>query len=209
MPALGIKHPATAAADYPCTINFPRQLTYKNHAIHTLKSIFLPPLLYILNLVAFSSVFQTNYHLLLICNQKLSAMQNLIISNLDYSRIRMRMAMNQQRDDAYYTDVEKRISELDKARIIEPSEIPENVVTMNSKIMIRDLNHNRTYRLQLVYPEDADPKKNRISIFSPLATTLLGNKTGDIVTWKAQNGTIKVKIECILYQPEAFGDYHL
>jgi regulator of nucleoside diphosphate kinase len=136
-------------------------------------------------------------------------MENLIISNLDYSRIRMRMALNQKRDTDSFSDVEKRISELDRAHIIEPSEIPEDVVTMNSKILIRDLNHNRTYRVQLVYPEDADPKMNRVSIFSPLAAAILGKKIGDFVVWNSKNGTIKIKIECILYQPEAFGDYHL
>jgi regulator of nucleoside diphosphate kinase len=136
-------------------------------------------------------------------------MENLIISNLDYSRIRMRMALNQNKDSHTLGDVEKRISDLDKAVIIEPSEIPEDVVTMHSKVLIRDLNHNKTHKVQLVYPEDADHSMNRISIFSPIATAVLGNKVGDIVDWNTSDGNIKIKIECILYQPEALGDYHL
>ena len=136
-------------------------------------------------------------------------MQNLIISNLDYSRIRMRIALNQKHDSQAYGDVEKRISDLAGACILEPSEIPEDVITMNSKVLIRDLNHNKTLKVQLVYPEDADHSKNRISIFSPIATAILGNKVGDIVNWNTSEGNIKIKIECILYQPEALGDYHL
>jgi regulator of nucleoside diphosphate kinase len=136
-------------------------------------------------------------------------MENLIISNLDFSRIRERAILCKDRNPVEASDMEKIISGFKNAKIIEPSEIPEDVVTMHSKVLIRDIYHNKTYTLQLVFPEDADRKKNRISIFSTIARALLGKKVGDMVTWKSKTGEMRIKIEYIIYQPEACGDYHL
>jgi regulator of nucleoside diphosphate kinase len=61
----------------------------------------------------------------------------------------------------------------------------------------------------LVYPEEANIQENKISIFAPIAMALLGYKKGDIVNWPTPGGKIKIKIEDILYQPEAAGDFHL
>jgi regulator of nucleoside diphosphate kinase len=136
-------------------------------------------------------------------------MESQIISNLDYSRIKERVFFSKGLNPEPHLEMERVMSEFEKAKIIEPSEIPEDVVTMNSKIMIRDLNHNKTYTIQLVYPEDVDTKKNRVSIFSSLASALLGFKVGDVVNWNTPSETLRIKIEYILYQPESCGDYHL
>ncbi|WP_018341724.1 GreA/GreB family elongation factor [Cytophaga aurantiaca] len=50
---------------------------------------------------------------------------------------------------------------------------------------------------------------NKISIFSAIATALIGYKIGDEIEWCAPAGMTKIKIEEILYQPEAAGDYNL
>ncbi|MDD3132727.1 MAG: GreA/GreB family elongation factor [Bacteroidales bacterium] len=48
-----------------------------------------------------------------------------------------------------------------------------------------------------------------MSIFSPIATALIGYKVGDEVEWVVPGGLTKLKIEQIVYQPEAAGDYQL
>lgn len=135
-------------------------------------------------------------------------MENLIISNLDYSRIKERLFLSREK---YQQEpvAEKIMRGFENARIIEPSEIPEDVVTVHSKVLVRDMKHNKTYTIQLVYPEDADREKNRISVFTSIARAILGKKVGDIVTWNSRNGDIRIRVEYIIYQPEAFGDYHL
>ena len=60
-----------------------------------------------------------------------------------------------------------------------------------------------------VSPEDADPDQDKISILAPIGTALLGYKVGDIIEWKVPAGIVKLKVEEILYQPEAAVDYHL
>ena len=63
-------------------------------------------------------------------------------------------------------------------------------------------------QFQIVYPEHADLKDHKISIFSPIATALIGYKVGDEVEWIVPSGLTQLRIDEIIYQPEAAGDYN-
>ncbi len=52
-------------------------------------------------------------------------------------------------------------------------------------------------------------KENKISIFSPIATALIGYKIGDEIEWIVPGGMTKIKIVELIYQPEAAGDFDL
>jgi regulator of nucleoside diphosphate kinase len=80
---------------------------------------------------------------------------------------------------------------------------------MHSIVKYHDLLNNTTYTVQLVFPEDVDDKNLKISIFSPIATLLLGSKKGQVLDAMLPNGRTRIKVEEIIYQPEAAGDYHL
>lgn len=99
------------------------------------------------------------------------------------------------------------ISELDRAKVLPPEKMPADVITMNSVITMEYLNSSKTMQIQLVYPEHADVAKQKISIFAPVATALLGFRVGDIVEWKVPTGMAQMKITNIVYQPEAAGDF--
>ena len=99
--------------------------------------------------------------------------------------------------------------ELDRAEILPPNAIPADVVTMNSEVKISFLNNNNTVKFKIVYPEEANIRENKISIFSPIATALLGYRTGMEVEWMVPAGLTKIHIDEILYQPEAAGNYNL
>jgi regulator of nucleoside diphosphate kinase len=92
---------------------------------------------------------------------------------------------------------------------MEPEQIPAAVVTMNSRVSRRYLTSNDTKEILLVYPESADIASNRISMFAPIATALLGCRQGSQATLNTPNGTVNVRIDKILYQPEAVGDFLL
>jgi regulator of nucleoside diphosphate kinase len=70
-------------------------------------------------------------------------------------------------------------------------------------------NNNKQVQFQIVYPDKANSRENKISIFSPIATALIGYKIGDEIEWIVPAGLTKMKIEEIIYQPEAAGDYNL
>ena len=71
------------------------------------------------------------------------------------------------------------------------------------------LNNDKTIQFQIVYPEQANIKENKISIFSPIATALIGYKVNDEVEWIVPAGLTRIRIDEIIYQPEAAGDFNL
>ena len=103
-----------------------------------------------------------------------------------------------------YLDRLQRLLEL--ADIVAPREVPGDVVTMNSKVRLKDDQAGRDMALSLVFPadaaQDADPEKFEVSILSPLGLSILGRRIGDAV------GS-RVRIDGLLYQPEAAGEFHL
>lgn len=96
--------------------------------------------------------------------------------------------------------------ELQKASKIDPKLITPDFITMNSVAKVAFLENNNVMEIRLVYPQDADFKRGFISVLSPLGCALLGYKAGDVVTYKAPKGEQRVKIEEVVYQPEANGD---
>ncbi len=107
------------------------------------------------------------------------------------------------------SDLKAMEAELQNARVVESHEVPPNVVTMNTRLIFRDLEDNSTMEVTLVFPTDADIDQGKMSVLSPIGTGLLGYTVGDTIDWNVPGGTRRVKIEEILYQPEAAGDMHL
>ncbi|NLW83616.1 MAG: nucleoside diphosphate kinase regulator [Phycisphaerae bacterium] len=105
--------------------------------------------------------------------------------------------------------LDKLRTELVRARIISSKRVKPDVVTMNSTIKLRDLDNGELHEYQLVYPQDADPENNKLSILAPVGTALLGFSVGDTVEWPVPAGLRHLKIEEIIYQPESAGDYTL
>lgn len=134
-------------------------------------------------------------------------MSRIILSRLDHARILE--SIKSKGNTLNAAEAEKLIGELNAATIVDPQEIPADVVTMNSVVKIKFLNIKKEVQFRIVYPHDADIKQNKISIFSPVATALIGYKKGDEIEWIVPSGITRIRIEDIIYQPEAAGDYNL
>jgi len=109
-------------------------------------------------------------------------------------------------DNNYLNELEK---ELNRGKIVEPKDIPKDVITMNSTVLLKDLDSEKEMKYTLVFPDVADISKNKLSILAPIGTALIGYKVGDIIEWEVPAGLRKLKVKEILYQPEAAGDYNL
>ncbi len=136
-------------------------------------------------------------------------MSRLIISRLDYARIKKCISDARQANTISKSEAEKLGEELESAKIVEPREIPSDVVTMNSVVKLSFLNNDKLVQLQIVYPDQANLKQNKISILSPIATALIGYKVNDEIDWVVPAGLTRIRIDEITYQPEAAGDYDL
>jgi len=99
--------------------------------------------------------------------------------------------------------------ELDRANIVAPEEVPPDVVTMNSKVRVRDVAANEVTTYTLVFPDQANIELNRISVIAPIGTAMLGQQVRDEFEWQVPSGPVRLRIEEVLYQPEAAGHFHL
>ncbi|MCE5210943.1 MAG: nucleoside diphosphate kinase regulator [Deltaproteobacteria bacterium] len=99
--------------------------------------------------------------------------------------------------------------ELYSGVLVDPADVPKDVITMNSKVRVTDTQSGETMTYTLVFPSAANISENRLSILAPLGMALLGYRKGDIIEWPVPGGVRKLKVDEIIYQPEAAGDYHL
>jgi regulator of nucleoside diphosphate kinase len=95
------------------------------------------------------------------------------------------------------------------AKMLSQDRILGSVITMNSRVLLKEISHGRQAEVTITYPQDADGREGRISVFSPIGTALLGCQVGDQVSWKVPAGMGHFQIIKIIYQPEAVGHYHL
>lgn len=110
------------------------------------------------------------------------------------------------RDGRYLEELRE---ELLKAELVDPADIPRDVITMNSKVSLQDMSSGEDFAYTLVFPGDADLDSGRISVLAPVGTAMIGYRKGDRITWSVPGGVKKLKVKKIIYQPEAAGDYHL
>jgi regulator of nucleoside diphosphate kinase len=97
---------------------------------------------------------------------------------------------------------------LDEADVLPAPAIPADVITMYARFVVRDAKTQRRHLLALCYPPDAEPGQGRISVLSPAGMGLIGLPVGALARWIGPGGeAIAVRIEEVLFQPEASGDY--
>ena len=131
--------------------------------------------------------------------------RTIYITQLDMNRLRSLIeSMKSSREDLKTLG-----AELDQARVVPPSEIPPDVITMNSKAQVRDLEDNELMTYTLVFPGRADVDEGLISVLAPVGTAMLGHSVGDEFEWHVPAGPIRLRVENVLYQPEAAGNYTL
>jgi regulator of nucleoside diphosphate kinase len=99
--------------------------------------------------------------------------------------------------------------EMARAIVVSPEAVPATVVTMNSMVEVVDLDTEERRRLTLVFPSTAGIDAGRVSVLAPLGTALLGSWEGACVAWHTPRGPRQLKVERVLYQPEASGRFDL
>jgi regulator of nucleoside diphosphate kinase len=100
-------------------------------------------------------------------------------------------------------------AELEKARVVAPADVPPDVITMNSKARLCDLDTGEEMMFMLVFPSNADIQCENISVIAPIGTAMLGHRVGDEFSWDVPAGSLRLRVEEVLYQPEAAGHHHL
>jgi regulator of nucleoside diphosphate kinase len=132
------------------------------------------------------------------------------LTGQDYNRLRALLADLARQSRGVQAGVETLEEILDLARIVNPERVPGNVVTMNSRVLYEDLRTGERGTVTIVYPADANAKAGQISVLSPVGAALLGESEGSEVELPLPHGqSRRIRIDSVLYQPEAQGDYAL
>jgi regulator of nucleoside diphosphate kinase len=101
-------------------------------------------------------------------------------------------------------------AELERAEIVEPKDVPPDVVTMNSRVRVADEATGEESELQLVFPAAADVVRGAVSILAPVGSALLGLRVGSRIEWPVPEGRARrIRVVAVSYQPEAAGHSHL
>lgn len=99
---------------------------------------------------------------------------------------------------------------LANADVIPSTEVRADVVTMSSRVELRDLSTLRRQVLTVCHAREAVPSAGLISVLSPVGQALIGLKAGDIARWQTPTGdACAAEITAVHYQPEAAGDWVL
>lgn len=127
----------------------------------------------------------------------------IVVTALDLERLQ-RVITGYASDDADQLD-----DELARADVVEPKDVPADVVTMNSDVVYEDVATGARRRIRIVYPEKADVERGWVSVLAPLGHALLGLRVGQEIQWRVPRGMRRLRIIAVPYQPEASGDYDL
>jgi regulator of nucleoside diphosphate kinase len=132
------------------------------------------------------------------------------ITEVDLARLRKLIEAARDRGvDSNTPYMNKLEGELERANIVDPKEIAMDAITMRSKVRLKDLESRKEMIYSLVFPNEADVDEGRISVLAPVGTAMIGYRVGDIIEWEVPSGLRRLKVEEVLYQPEASGDYQL
>lgn len=134
--------------------------------------------------------------------------KNIILTRTDYERLKALVSVDPDPSDPDKKALHELRAEIERAKIVDSKDIDPDVVTVNSRVRIQDLDSGEEKDYTLVYPLSADIVQGKISVLVPLGTALIGFRKGDVVEWKVPGGLRKFKIKKVLYQPEAAGDFN-
>ena len=142
-------------------------------------------------------------------NKRSQRTSSIYVTEPDHHRLSALIESTRERNGVDIQYLNKLEAELDRAEIVDPKEIPANVITMRSRVRLKDLVTGEANTYSLVFPTEADFNEGKISILAPVGTAILGYKSGDTIEWSVPSGLRRIKVDEILYQPEAAGDYEL
>ena len=131
------------------------------------------------------------------------------ITTQDKQRLEDLLLEVQVSDPRKHGDLKALTKELRRAVIVDPKDVSGDVITMNSRAEMRDLESGETVAFTLVFPSEANIDEEKISVLAPIGAGMLGYRVGDEFEWNVPGGLRRMKVTKVEYQPEAAGDFDL
>lgn len=96
--------------------------------------------------------------------------------------------------DYYELEVRRLEELLEKATVLDKSQIDTKAVNIGTRVTLKDLKTNKTEVYELVSPAEADPEQNKISTESPVGRALMGQRKGAEISVETPRGVVRYKI---------------
>jgi regulator of nucleoside diphosphate kinase len=125
--------------------------------------------------------------------------RQVVVTQRDAARLR---ALVQSYAGAARDELDALALEIERAIVLEPQQVPADVVTMHARVGVLDVATGERRELVLVYPSESDIAANRVSVLAPLGTALLGYRKGDEVEWQMPGGLRRLRIESVAQEGE-------
>ena len=127
----------------------------------------------------------------------------IIVSALDLERLEGLLHNPNMRNRR---DLDGLRAELDRAEVREAADMPQDVITMNSRARVREHPSGRERELTLVYPGNAG--EGYVSVLTPAGSALLGMSVGQKIDWPTVEGhEVHLEVLEVVRQPEREGDF--
>ena len=133
--------------------------------------------------------------------------RKIFITEFDRTRLEELISVAKEFGDHAREDLENLTAELNRGKVVAAKKVPSGVVTMNSKVLLQDVDTSEEMTYSLVFPNDADIASGAISVLAPIGIAILGYAEGDIIEWPVPSGTRRIKVVKVIYQPEAAGKF--
>jgi regulator of nucleoside diphosphate kinase len=130
------------------------------------------------------------------------------ITTQDKQRLEDLLVEVQASDPRKHGDLKALTQELRRAVIVDPKNVFRDVITMNSRAEMRDLESGETVAFTLVFPSEANIDEEKISVLAPIGAGMLGYRVGDEFEWNVPGGLRRMKVTKVEYEPEAAGHFH-
>lgn len=134
---------------------------------------------------------------------KMSKAPEIIVTTQDFERLQRLVASTGS------SAAERLDAELARARLVAQTDVPADVVTMNSDVTYEDAASGERRTVRLVYPHDAEAARGWVSVLAPVGSALLGLRQGQTIAWPLPRGTRQLRVLAVPYQPESHGHFTL
>lgn len=123
--------------------------------------------------------------------------RNIYIGESEMEQLRLLVDQNLGGRDG--ATAERLAAELDRAVVVEPSRLPADAVTIESRVTYEEELSGAVREVTLVYPAAADASSGRISVLAPVGAALIGLRTGDEIEWPLPDGrTARIHIRAVV-----------
>lgn len=107
--------------------------------------------------------------------------------NADYDAAKERQAFIESR----IGDIQTKLA---NAEVVDPASIQSEKIVFGATVKMMDLDTDKEVTYQIVGEDEADVKNGKISVFSPIARSMIGKAVGDVVEFHSPKGEKEYEI---------------